>query len=284
MKNLALILALICLPPLGCRWQTARPHVVTSQVGADAAYRTLLDVLAEDKYQVLQQSGPERSVRVRAHVDEDEPSQPSFITAAVDPAGTIQLTLTGYLVKADGKVHARLTDEAEDLQEALERRFAKGQVTTTAAQSGPSPGAPPGPPAQPTATLAFASSSLPRGFYQAAPPGQGEGELTCLPVHVAENTELTLRLSNGEISDVMVALNNAVGICTNECRAPNGCPALGVGDRAKVERLAERMASGQVSTQVQILAKGSAIAEIDLGRHRFIKQQLSRAGAAPAGK
>jgi len=278
-KNLALIFALICLPPLGCRWQSARPHVVTSQAGADAAYRTLLDVLAEHKYQVLQQSGAERSVRVRAHVDEDEPSQPSFIAAAVDPAGTIQLTLTGYLVKPDGKVHARLTDEAEDLQEALERRFARGQVTT-AAQASP----PPGPPAQPTATLAFASSSLPRGFYQAAPPGQGEGELTCLPVHVAENTELTLRLSNGEISDVLLALDNAVGICTSECRAPNGCPALGVGDRAKVERLAERMASGQVSTQVQILAKGSAIAEIDLGRHRFIKQQLSRPGAAPAAK
>jgi hypothetical protein len=250
--------------------------VVTSQVGADAAYRTLLDVLTEDKYQFLQQSGPERTVRVRAHVDEDEPSQPSFITAVVDPAGTIQLTLTGYLVKRDGKVHARLEDEAEELQEALERRFAKGQVAATTAQSGPPP--------QPTATLAFAGSSLPRGFYQAAPPGQGEGELTCLPVHVAENAELTLRLSNGEISEVLVALNNAVGICTNECRAPNGCPALGVGDRARVERLAERMASGQVSTQVQILAKGSAIAEIDLARHRFIKQQISRARAAPAAK
>lgn len=261
-QHLLLVLALI---GSGCRWQSDHPHIVTGQAGPDASYRTLLDVLADQKYQVVEQSEAQRTVRVRAHVNESSPSEASFIIADVDTSGTVRLVPSGYLVHDDGKVHARLLSETDDLRRKIERKMgAAVAVAPTASSSA-------------RAFVPQASATLPRGFYQPAPPGHGEGELTCLPVHLVDSGDLRLRLSNGEESDVVIALDNSPGICTSECRAPDGCPALGVGDREKVERLAARLAKGQIDWEAQIVAKGSPIAVIDLSRHRFIKQALAHA-------
>ncbi len=261
--------ALIALSLLGSgcgRWHAGQPHVVSSQVAPDIAYRQLLVVLEGEKYQLIERSDPQRAVRVRSHVNEDEANEASFIGAEVDPSGAIRFTPSGYLVRPDGKVHARLTREIEGLRERVEKLLSAG-------------GAPP----EPSASAAL-TGGLPRGFYQPAPAGQGEGELTCLPLHIADDTELRLRLSNGEVADVLVALDNSAGICTSECRAPGGCPALGVGDRDKVDRLAARLAAAEVDWEAQIVANGSPIVVVDLSRHRFIKQALSRARGAGGTK
>jgi hypothetical protein len=61
-----------------------------------------------------------------------------------------------------------------------------------------------------------------------------------------------------------------------QCKvAGGGCPALGIGDTERVNRLAGRLSRGEVGAQATLLDSGSPVANIDLSKHGSIVQAMS---------
>jgi hypothetical protein len=54
-----------------------------------------------------------------------------------------------------------------------------------------------------------------------------------------------------------------------------GCPALGIGDPERVNRLAGRLHRGEVGAHATLLDSGKPVATIDLSKHGSIVQAMS---------
>jgi hypothetical protein len=252
---------------VGCggRWLPPKNHEVPTQSDPQASYAVVLEVAGAKKYTVIAKDEAAKTVRLRAHSNDE-----SFIEVAVI-AGGVKLTAAGNLVR-DGKVHRVLNNEMNNLEVDLRQRL--GAATTPAAVAAAPVESSPAPSAGDTA-------AMPQAWSEPAydPSVWGNGNFTCLPVRVpAEHqSALTLQLSNGEKADLQLSLAYAPELCRSpaQCKQPGGCPALGIGDPERVNRLAARLSKGEVGAQATLLDGGKPVAAIDLGRHGSIVQAMS---------
>jgi hypothetical protein len=184
---------------------------------------------------------------------------------------SVKIAAAGHLVK-DGKVHKSLGREVNALQGQIKKRLATGSsAPARVAESAQSA------PAEPVA----AASGVPAAWSEPAydPSVWGNGNFTCLPVKVPAEHQaaLTIQLSNGEKADLQLSLAYAPELCRSpaQCKVPGGCPALGIGDPERVNRIATRLSKGEVAAQAILLDSGKAVANIDLSKHGSIVQAMS---------
>lgn len=263
-KRVVCSAALGFLLTFGCggRWQPASSHDVTTSAEPQAAYGTVVQVVAAKGYAIDAKSDAKKTLRVRSFANAK-----SFIDIEVTP-GRIKLAPAGALVRGE-KVHKSLNTELNNLELDLKQRF--GGATTVAAAPVASAG--PVAPAD--------GASVPQAWSEPAydPSVWGNGNFTCLPVRVpAEHQNmLSLQLSNGEKADLQLSLAYAPELCRSpaQCKQPGGCPALGIGDPERVNRLAGRLSRGEVGSVAVLLDSGKPVSNVDLSRHGSIVQALS---------
>jgi hypothetical protein len=266
---------LVGLASAGCKgFRAQESHDVAGLGDPNATYTVVLNTLQAHKYKLIDQDPAAHTARVRSHVDESEASHLSVISLQVDGAA-VHLSASGYLVHPDGTIHHSLNAELALLQKHLERALGTGPATgappsaPTAAMMPPAPPAPPG--------------SLPASWSEPAydPKVWGPGNFTCLPVKIAveDQSQLTLKLSNGENADVSLSLAYAPELCRSpgECKLPGGCPALGIGDPDHVSRIAGRLSRHEVGPLATLVLRGQPVATIDLGKHGSIAQAMTEA-------
>lgn len=264
---------LTTLGALGCgnRFRPIESHDVAAAADPNQTYALVLDTLKAEKYSIVDQDTAAHGVRVRSHVDEHDASRVSLISVQVDGAA-VHIGASGYLVHPDGTIHKSLNSELVSLQKSLSKRLASAGPPAPATASArtelpPPPNAPPG--------------SLPTAWSEPAydPSVWGHGNFTCLPVKIPaeQQSQLSLKLSNGENADVLLSLAYAPELCRSpgECKLPGGCPALGIGDTERVSRLAARLSKHELGTQATLLLKGEPVAMIDLGKHGSIAQAMT---------
>jgi hypothetical protein len=187
--------------------------------------------------------------------------------------GTVWLNAAGSLVR-DGKVHKKLSTEMAKLERKLKERLQAGAPATAPAGTVATPAA--------TAAPVADASTVPQAWSEPAydPSVWGNGNFTCLPVKVpAEHqAQLTLQLSNGEKADLQLSLAYAPELCRSpaQCKvAGGGCPALGIGDPERVNRLAGRLARNEIGALATLLDSGKPVANVDLSKHGSIVQAMS---------
>jgi hypothetical protein len=252
---------------LGCagRWQAESSHDVAFQAEPQAAYSAVLEVVTAQGYAINSKDDAAKRLRVQSRV-----SNKSFIDIEVTP-GVVKLAAAGNLVRGD-KVHKTLKAEVNNLEADLKQRFGGGPVVAVAPSANVAP---------PAAAPLADGSSPPAAWTEPAydPSVWGNGQFTCLPVRVPAEHQgaLSLQLSNGEKADLQLSLAYDAGLCRSpaQCKQPGGCPALGIGDTERVNRLAGRLSRGEVSSQAVLLDSGRPVANVDLARHGSIVQALS---------
>ena len=266
---LGLGLSLLASLASGCKgWRPQQPHDVAGLADPNAAYSVVLDTLKGQKYAVIDQNVSAHAVRVRSHVDESDPTRVSVILVSVDKTA-VHLSASGYLVHPDGTTHHALNSELASLQKSLQKSLGA---------SGAAPAVVPPPPA-PTGVVA--SGSLPNAWSEPAydPAVWGHGNFTCLPIQLAdeEQTQLTLKLSNGEFADVQLSLAHAPELCRSPaaCKLAGGCPALGLADVEHVARLAGRLSRHEIGSFATLFDRGQPVATIDLSKHGSIAQAMA---------
>jgi len=251
-----------------CGWRQQPAHDVAGLTDPSASYQVVLDTLKSEKYAVLDRDSVAHVVRVRSHVDESDPAHVSVILLRVD-GGSVHLSASGYLVRPDGATHHALNSELSSLHKALQKRLA-GASHRVAASS---------PAEQPAA--ATPAGPLPVAWSEPAydPSVWGHGNFTCLPVKLAEEdqSQLLLKLSNGETADVLLSLAHAPELCRSpaSCKLVGGCPALGIADAERVSRLAGRLAKHEIGPLATLFRRGQAVATIDLSKHGSIAQAMT---------
>ena len=249
----------------GGRWRPQQASDVPSGADPDATYAVVLDTLKAQKYKIVSQDAPSRTVAVRAHVGEGDAEGGSVIQLRVT-GPSVHLSATGYLVHRDGTTHRTLNTELVSLHKQLQKRLGSS--------ASPAPATPP-----PAPSLA-GSGTLPVAWSEPAydPAVWGKGNFTCLPVKLSESDQagLTLKLSNGETADVLLSLAHAPELCRSpsECKLPGGCPALGIADADRVSRLAARLSKHEIGALATLLSKGQPLATIDLSKHGSIAQAM----------
>src|SRR4051812_6178973 len=77
-------------------WQRQPPHEVPAQADASANYLVVLETLRDEKYTIIDQDAATRTVRVRSHIDENNPRRVSVILLHVD-GDKVYLSASGYL-------------------------------------------------------------------------------------------------------------------------------------------------------------------------------------------
>ncbi|MEP7052391.1 MAG: hypothetical protein ABJB12_18635 [Pseudomonadota bacterium] len=263
---------LVALSTAACGgWHAQGNHDVRALPDPNATFSVVLDTLHAQKYAIIDQDVAGRGVRVRSHIDEHEPSHVSIILIQVDGAA-VHLSAAGYLVHPDGTTHHRLNSELALLQKQLSARLGAGAPPPAIAPAAtatlpPAPSAPPG--------------SLPVAWSEPAydPTVWGHGNFTCLPVKLAlaDQAQLTLKLSNGETADVLLSLAYAPELCRapGECKLAGGCPALGIGDPDRVSRIAGRLSRHEVGALATLFFKGQPVATIDLAKHGSIAAAMT---------
>ena len=258
------------LGSVGCgnRYRPAEPHDVATTADPNATYAAVLDTLKSEKYAVVDQNAAAFAVRVRAHLDEHDSAKVSLIALQVDGGG-VHLSASGYFVHPDGTIYRNLNNELGNLQRALKKRLGAGAPAPVVA-AGPAPVSPTAPP-----------GSLPISWSEPAydPSVWGHGNFTCLPVKLPaeEQSQLTLKLSNGENADVLLSLAYAPELCRSpgECKLPGGCPALGIGDGDRVSKLAGRLSHKEIGPQATLFLNGQPVAIVDLSKHGSIAQAMT---------
>jgi hypothetical protein len=246
----------------GGRWLPPKNHEVPTQSEPQASYAAVLEVAGAKKYTVLAKDDAAKKVRLQAHS-----SDKSFIDVQVI-AGEVKLAAAGSLVR-DGKVHRVLSNEMNNFEADLRQRFGAG--------AGPAAAQVASAPAQPGGDTA----AMPQAWSEPAydPSVWGNGNFTCLPVRVPAEHQaaLTLQLSNGEKADLQLSLAYAPELCRSpaQCKQPGGCPALGIGDPERVNRIAARLSKNEIGAQATLLDGGKPVAAIDLLHHGSIVQAMS---------
>jgi hypothetical protein len=269
MKRAACMVVLGAALSVGCagRWMAAKTYDVPTQTDQQAGFAAVLEVASAKQYTVVSKDDVAKKVRLQAHSNNN-----SFIDVEV-VAGQVKLAAAGALVRGD-KVHKSLTNEMNNLEVDLKQRFGTGG----AAVAGAGTAAPGTAPAQPVAANA---AGVPVAWSEPAydPSVWGNGNFTCLPVRVpAEHqSALTLQLTNGEKADLQLSLAYAPELCRSpvQCKQTGGCPALGIGDTERVQRLAGRLSRGEIGAQATLLDGGQPVATIDLAHHGSIVQAIS---------
>jgi hypothetical protein len=265
MKRAACAVVLGAVLCVGCaaRWLPPKNYDVASQADPQANYAAVLEVAKTKQYTVLSKDEAAKKVRLQARTNGKSVIEVQIV------AGQVKLAATGALVR-DGKVHRNLASEMDKLHGALKQRLAS---------SAPAPGAvaASSAPAEPAADTSGAPQAWSEPAYD--PAVWGNGNFTCLPVRVpAEHqSALTLQLSNGEKADLQLSLAYAPELCRSptQCKQPGGCPALGIGDPERVNRIAARLSKGEIGSQATLLDAGKSVANIDLSRHGSIVQAMS---------
>lgn len=255
---------------VGCgRWTTARSYEVPAQGDQQANYGAVLEVVNAEKYKIVSQDAATKKLKLEARVSGSDQGSKSFINVEAG-AGTVRLSASGNLVR-DGKVHKTLSKELTSLEGKLKQRLAGGGAASAAAAASAAP-------AEPIAD----ASNVPEAWSEPAydPSVWGNGNFTCLPVKVPAEHQaaLTLQLSNGEKADLQLSLAYAPELCRSpaQCRvAGGGCPALGIGDPERVNRLAGRLSRGEVGAHATLLDSGKPVANINLSKHGSIVQAMS---------
>lgn len=252
-------------------WHPQGHHDVLALPDPNATYSVVLGTLQAQKYTIIDQDPAGHAVRVRSHVDEQDPERISIILVQVDgPA--VHLSATGYLVHPDGTTHHRLNSELGYLQKQLQKQLGAGAPPPTVAAAASS--ALPPPPAAPPGNLPVAWSEP---AYD--PAVWGHGNFTCLPVKLAaaDQAQLSLKLSNGESADVLLSLAYAPELCRSpgECKLAGGCPALGIGDPDRVARIASRLSKHEVSSLATLFLKDQPVATVDLSKHGSIAAAMT---------
>jgi len=248
-------------------WRQQPPHDVPSLVDPNATYAVVLDTLRSKKYAIIDQDTAARAVRVRSHVDEHDPKRVNVISLRVD-GSAVHLSASGHLVHPDGTTHHALNSELASLHEALQKNLGGSSPSSANASS-----------AQPLASAA--PGTLPVAWSEPASDASvwGRGNFTCLPIEIADEqqTQLSLKLSNGETADVLLSLARAPELCRSKaaCRLPAGCPALGIADAERVARLAGRLSSHEIGPLSTLLLRGQPVATVDLGKHGSIVQAMT---------
>lgn len=249
---------------VGCggRWLPPTNHDVSTQSDPQSGYATVLEVASAKNYTVVSKDDASKKLRLQAHSNGK-----SFIDVQV-VGNQVSLSPAGALVR-DGKVHRVLANELNNFEIDLKQRFGGGAGPAVAAGSSEPP-----PPAAD-------ASGVPVAWSEPAydPSVWGNGNFTCLPVRVpAEHqSALTLQLSNGEKADLQLSLAYAPELCRSpaQCKQPGGCPALGIGDPERVNRIAARLSKGEIGAQATLLDGGKPVANVDLARHGSIVQAMS---------
>jgi hypothetical protein len=248
-------------------WRLPPPHEVRALPDATATYLVVLDTLKNEHYTIVEQDAATHTVRVRSHVDEKSTSRVSVISLHVD-GGAVYLSGSGYLVRPDGTTHHALISELASLDEALQKRFSGASPAASASTA-------------PLAPASVPAGSLPLAWSEPASNASvwGTGNFTCLPVKLADEdqTQLSLKLSNGETADVLLSLARSPELCRSpaQCKLPGGCPALGIADAERVSRLASRLSKREIAALATLYSRGQAIAVIDLAKHGSIAQAMA---------
>jgi hypothetical protein len=267
MLGLCLFVTGLGLTGCGGRWRPQQAGDVAGSSDPNATYAVVLDTLKAQKYKVVSQDASTHTVRVRAHVGENDAEGGSVIQLHVD-RGVVHLSATGYLVHRDGSTHRTLNSELVALNKHLKQSLA----TPAAAATSGSAAAP---------ASVVASGPLPVAWSEPAydPAVWGRGNFTCLPVKLAEADQagLTLTLSNGENADVLLSLAHAPELCRSpaECKLAGGCPALGIADAERVSRLAARLSKHEIGPLATLFSRGQAVATIDLSKHGSVAQAMA---------
>lgn len=283
LRNLLFATSLAVLAPgltLGCnRWQPARAYQVPpGSAGGKPTYDAVQEVLAASKYQVLEKNDAAFTTKVRSHAHESNDALASFIAIAVEPNGHVVLTPSGYLVRPDGTIHRKLESELEELEYALSQRL---NVPLGARQPLPPPPVASAS-AAPTATASASSTGIPYAWSERAyePSTWGSDEFTCVPVKIApeDQSQLRLRLSNGQDATVVISIAYAPELCRSpqQCSLPGGCPALGLGDEQQVAALAGLISSNAVAKEAVLTSRGVPIATLDLSKHGSIAKAMQQ--------
>jgi hypothetical protein len=265
--GLGLLLAALATTACG-GWRLPPPHEVHALADPSATYLVVLDTLKNEKYTIVDQDAAAHNVRVRSHVDESNASRVSLILLHVE-SGAVYLSASGFLVRPDGTMHHALISELASLHKALQKRFGGTNLASSSAAVAPAP------------APAADAGSLPMAWSEPAydPSVWGRGNFTCLPIKLAdeEQTQLSLKLSNGETADVLLSLAHAPELCRSpaQCKLAGGCPALGIADADRVSRLAARLSKHEIGPLATLLSRGQPIAVIDLGKHGSIAQAMA---------
>jgi hypothetical protein len=249
----------------GCagRWQPASAHEVATQAEPQSAYATVLEVASSKNYGVVSKDEATKKIRLQS-----QNNAKSFIDIEV-VGNQVKLTPAGSLVRGD-KVHKVLSTELNNFEQSLKERLGGGNAMPAASGSAAVASAPP-----------VDASGTPTAWSEPAydPSVWGNGQFTCLPVRVPVEHQgaLTLQLTNGEKADLQLSLAYDQGLCRSpaQCKQPGGCPALGIGDTERVNRLAGRLSRGEVGPTATLLDAGKPVATVDLAHHGSIVQALS---------
>jgi len=261
---------LVALALTACGWRQQPPHDVPALSDANETYAVVLDTLRSEKYTILEQDAATHAVRVRSHVDESDPKRVSVISLRVD-GGAVHLSGSGFLVHPDGTTHHALNSELASLHKKLSKKLASSGQPASSASAAAS--------VAPIAPVA-AGEALPLAWSEPAKDTKvwGSGNFTCLPVKLvdAEQTQLSLKLSNGETADVSLSLAHAPELCRSPsaCKLPEGCPALGIADAERVARLAGRLAKHEIGPLATLFSRDRALVVIDLSKHGSIAQAI----------
>lgn len=281
-----LALVFLLLVALGCaRWAQPRPYAVKGTLEPSATFQAVQEVVAQRNYQVIKRDDAARALELRTHTDESS-DKVTTITVKVDDGGTVTLAPAGFLVREDGTIHKRVDKELSDLEAAISQRLGGGAAPAASGSASAAGTAPP-----PTIGGALAKGSAPGGMPEAwvEPAADtarwGTGNFTCLPVHipVSDIGLIALKLSNGEIANVVLSLAYDASLCRSPaaCGKPDGCPALGIGDPQQVQALAQLVGSQKVSPKATLIYKGQPTVLVDLSRHGSIAQAIGQPAPAP---
>jgi len=142
--NVGLVTLLVGLAgPLACaRWVPLNDQPTQAEVEPGSAYAAVLKVTKDRGYTILEQKDPERSVKLRAHVDEKRSDRASYITAQVDGSGHVRLTPSGFLVRGN-TVHSKLASEITYFNDALQGELKHAPPLASASAPPPPPEPPP---------------------------------------------------------------------------------------------------------------------------------------------
>lgn len=272
-KALGFCLFFTALASSGCGkpYRPAEPHDVAALPDPNATYAAVLDTLKGEKYAIIDQDASVYGVRVRSHTNEHDKAKETIIALQVANGG-VHLSASGYLVHPDGAIHKTLNNELNNLQRALKKRLGTGAPPSAVAAA---------PAGTPASTPAPPPGSLPVSWSEPAydPAVWGHGNFTCLPVKLAaeDQSQLTLKLSNGENADVLLSLAYAPELCRSpgECKLAGGCPALGIGDADRVSKLAGRLSHKEIGSQATLFLKGQPVAIVDLSKHGSIAAAMT---------
>lgn len=254
-------LSLGAAPGCGGRWQPATSHELASASDPQATYAAVLEVAAAKGYTVVSKDENAKTARLQA-----QSNAKSFIDVTVAP-GQVKLSPAGALVRGE-KVHRTLQNEVGNFEHDLGKRLNGGAVALASAPAASAPAAAP-------------TGAVPQAWSEPAydPSVWGNGNFTCLPVKVPQEHQaaLSLKLTNGEKADLQLSLAYAPELCRSpaQCKQPGGCPALGIGDTERVNRLAGRLSRGEIGSQATLLDGNEPVANIDLAKHGSIVQALS---------